>query len=72
MSPWPAILGSAAASAPASSRSRLVRSARETLRDFRGRLFIKYVTLFVAVIYVVANLVVDLVQAALDPRIRLR
>jgi len=28
--------------------------------------------LFVAVIYVVANLVVDLVQAALDPRIRLR
>ncbi len=30
------------------------------------------VTLFVAVIYVVANLVVDLVQAALDPRIRLR
>ena len=30
------------------------------------------VTLFVAVIYVVANLVVDLVQVALDPRIRLR
>jgi peptide/nickel transport system permease protein len=30
------------------------------------------VTLFVAVFYVVANLVVDLVQAALDPRIRLR
>src|SRR6185369_9140385 len=30
------------------------------------------VTLFVAVIYVVANLVVDLVQAGLDPRIRLR
>jgi peptide/nickel transport system permease protein len=30
------------------------------------------VTLFVAVIYVAANLVVDLVQAALDPRIRLR
>jgi peptide/nickel transport system permease protein len=30
------------------------------------------VTLFVAVAYVAANLVVDLVQAALDPRIRLR
>jgi peptide/nickel transport system permease protein len=30
------------------------------------------VTLFVAVVYVAANLVVDLVQAALDPRIRLR
>jgi peptide/nickel transport system permease protein len=30
------------------------------------------ITLFVAVVYVVANLVVDLVQAALDPRIRLR
>ena len=30
------------------------------------------VTLFIAVIYVAANLVVDLVQAALDPRIRLR
>jgi len=30
------------------------------------------VTLFIALVYVVANLVVDLVQAALDPRIRLR
>ena len=30
------------------------------------------VTLFIAVVYVVANLVVDLVQAGLDPRIRLR
>jgi peptide/nickel transport system permease protein len=30
------------------------------------------VTLFVAVVYVAANLVVDLMQAALDPRIRLR
>jgi len=30
------------------------------------------VTLFIAVVYVVANLAVDLVQAALDPRIRLR
>lgn len=30
------------------------------------------VTLFIAVVYVAANLVVDLVQAALDPRIRLR
>ncbi len=30
------------------------------------------VTLFVAVAYVVANLVVDVVQAAIDPRIRLR
>lgn len=30
------------------------------------------VTLFVAVAYVVANLVVDIVQAAIDPRIRLR
>jgi peptide/nickel transport system permease protein len=30
------------------------------------------VTLFIAVIYVASNLVVDLVQAALDPRIRLR
>jgi peptide/nickel transport system permease protein len=30
------------------------------------------VTLFVAIIYVVCNLIVDLVQAALDPRIRLR
>jgi peptide/nickel transport system permease protein len=30
------------------------------------------VTLFVAVAYVVANLVVDMVQAAIDPRIRLR
>jgi peptide/nickel transport system permease protein len=30
------------------------------------------VTLFVAVVYVAANLVVDLVQVALDPRIRLR
>jgi peptide/nickel transport system permease protein len=30
------------------------------------------VTLFIALVYVAANLVVDLVQAALDPRIRLR
>jgi peptide/nickel transport system permease protein len=30
------------------------------------------ITLFVAVVYVFANLAVDLVQAALDPRIRLR
>jgi ABC-type dipeptide/oligopeptide/nickel transport system permease component len=30
------------------------------------------VTLFVAVIYVLANLAVDLVQAWLDPRITLR
>jgi peptide/nickel transport system permease protein len=30
------------------------------------------VTLFIAIIYVASNLVVDLVQAALDPRIRLR
>lgn len=30
------------------------------------------VTLFVAVAYVIANLVVDIVQAAIDPRIRLR
>jgi peptide/nickel transport system permease protein len=30
------------------------------------------VTLFIAIVYVVCNLVVDLVQAALDPRIRLR
>ena len=30
------------------------------------------VTLFIALVYVVANLVVDIVQAALDPRIRLR
>ncbi len=29
------------------------------------------VTLFVAIVYVVANLVVDIVQAAIDPRIRL-
>ena len=30
------------------------------------------VTLFIAVVYVLANLAVDLVQAALDPRVRLR
>jgi len=30
------------------------------------------VTLFIAIVYVVANLIVDIVQAALDPRIRLR
>jgi peptide/nickel transport system permease protein len=30
------------------------------------------VTLFIAVVYVIANLIVDVVQAALDPRIRLR
>jgi len=30
------------------------------------------VTLFIAIVYVVSNLAVDLVQAALDPRIRLR
>jgi peptide/nickel transport system permease protein len=30
------------------------------------------VTLFVAVVYVVSNLVVDFAQAAIDPRIRLR
>ena len=30
------------------------------------------VTLFIAIVYVVANLVVDIVQAAIDPRIRLR
>ncbi len=29
------------------------------------------VTLFIAIVYVVANLIVDIVQAALDPRIRL-
>jgi ABC-type dipeptide/oligopeptide/nickel transport system permease component len=29
------------------------------------------VTLFVAVAYVIANLIVDIVQAAIDPRIRL-
>ncbi len=49
---WPAILGAAAAWAPAPSPLRLVRSVRERLRDFRGRLFIKYVTLFVAVVCV--------------------
>jgi peptide/nickel transport system permease protein len=30
------------------------------------------VTLFIAIVYVIANLVVDIIQAALDPRIRLR
>jgi peptide/nickel transport system permease protein len=30
------------------------------------------VTLFIAIVYVTANLAVDLVQAGLDPRIRLR
>lgn len=30
------------------------------------------VTLFIAIVYVVANLIVDIVQATLDPRIRLR
>ncbi|HEY7429202.1 MAG TPA: ABC transporter permease, partial [Streptosporangiaceae bacterium] len=30
------------------------------------------VTLFVALVYVVANLIVDIIQAAVDPRIRLR
>jgi ABC-type dipeptide/oligopeptide/nickel transport system permease component len=30
------------------------------------------VTLFVALAYVVANLIVDIVQAGIDPRIRLR
>ena len=30
------------------------------------------VTLFIALVYVVANLVVDIIQAAIDPRIRLR
>jgi peptide/nickel transport system permease protein len=30
------------------------------------------VTLFIAIVYVICNLIVDLVQAALDPRIRLR
>ena len=30
------------------------------------------VTLFIALVYVAANLVVDIVQAAIDPRIRLR
>jgi peptide/nickel transport system permease protein len=30
------------------------------------------VTLFIALIYVIANLIVDIVQAAIDPRIRLR
>jgi peptide/nickel transport system permease protein len=30
------------------------------------------VTLFIAVVYVIANLIVDVAQAALDPRIRLR
>jgi len=30
------------------------------------------VTLFVAIAYVLANLAVDIVQAAIDPRIRLR
>lgn len=30
------------------------------------------VTLFIAIVYVVSNLIVDVVQAALDPRIRLR
>jgi len=48
MTAWPTMRGAAAAWAPL----RLVRSARERLRDFRGRLFIKYVTLFVAVVCV--------------------
>jgi peptide/nickel transport system permease protein len=30
------------------------------------------VTLFIALVYVVANLIVDIIQAAVDPRIRLR
>jgi peptide/nickel transport system permease protein len=30
------------------------------------------VTLFIALVYVVANLAVDILQAAIDPRIRLR
>jgi peptide/nickel transport system permease protein len=30
------------------------------------------VTLFIALVYVASNLVLELVQAALDPRIRLR
>lgn len=30
------------------------------------------VTLFIAIVYVVANLIVDIIQAAIDPRIRLR
>jgi peptide/nickel transport system permease protein len=30
------------------------------------------VTLFIALVYVAANLAVDIIQAALDPRIRLR
>jgi peptide/nickel transport system permease protein len=30
------------------------------------------VTLFIALVYVVVNLVVDIIQAAIDPRIRLR
>jgi peptide/nickel transport system permease protein len=30
------------------------------------------VTLFVALVYVAANLIVDVVQAAIDPRMRLR
>jgi peptide/nickel transport system permease protein len=30
------------------------------------------VTLFVAIAYVIANLIVDIVQAVIDPRIRLR
>ena len=30
------------------------------------------VTLFIALVYVAANLIVDIIQAALDPRIRLR
>ena len=48
-------------------------------RQLRGRLdatldtpAIVGVTLFIALVYVVANLVVDIVQAAIDPRIRLR
>ena len=30
------------------------------------------VTLFIAIVYVIANLIVDIAQAWLDPRIRLR
>ena len=49
---WPAILGAVAARAPAASPLRLVHSAPERLKRLRGRLFVKYVALFVAVVCV--------------------
>ena len=40
---------------------------------FLGNLVVElFATLFVAIVYVACNLIVDLVQAAVDPRIRLR